>query len=216
MPNIEAIGSRRSRQGAVALERRDGATSREIHFEIYDDVQRNALSLMVFAMEPIAWVGDEDPMAPSDRTAWSFHISRLTVEQHAWPGLGIHFWQLMRREFDPITPTLIQAAVMRAYVRLWPRLFSTRPPRSVELDLNQMGIFDVGIFAGSVHNLQRGWDPGFDDRTIHSVRAEAREEVLQRVLASEMIGRQIAKDAHDDPVKALAAPSSKLPVYRPR
>ena len=218
MATLEGIGARRNRHGAVALECRVGAGTLEIHFEVFDDVQRSTISLTIFTREPIAWVRPEDPIAPSERTAWSFGLSRHHLEQAAHsvcrgvPDLGMVFWEMMRREFHPYSPTLIQAAVMRAYVILWPRLFHSTPTQRVERDLNQLGIFDVRIFAGHAHMV--GWDQG-TDRSSRLSREEEHAVVLERMLANEMSGRRVAEDTGDEPVKALAAPSSKLPVYRP-
>jgi hypothetical protein len=220
MPFIEAIGARPNRHGAVSLECRVGAGTREVFFEVFDDVRHNAINLVVSATELSAQWRAAPETVSSERSEWGFSISRLTLEQAAHsvrrgvPDMGILFWELMRREFHPYSPTLIQAAVMRAYVMLWQRMFHSTPTVGVERDLNQLGIFDVRIFAGVA--FMAGWDPGTNDTSIHSLREEAHAVVLERILANEMSGRQIAKDTGEEPVKALAAPSSKLPVYRPR
>jgi hypothetical protein len=188
-----------------------GPNRREVHFQISDDLRRNVLSLLAVVRDPIAqWVRAEDPIAPAYRMAWSFHFSHQTLAQASRSqDPGILFWNEMRREFGPITPTPTQAEVMRAYVLLWPRLFSTHPPNSVGLDLSQAGIFDVRILAGAT---SRGWGPRDD---AIRVREAERAGIQERIFTREGIGRRIAQDTSDDPVKALAAPSSKLPVYRP-
>lgn len=213
------IDTRRMREASLALECQSGsvvgASHREIHFQVFDDRRRNVLTLVAMLMGPIAQWSPEPPEVSSDRTAWSFHLSHQTIALAVGTAAtGMLFWDLMRAEFRPITPTPIQAAVMRAYVLLWSRLFGTRPPRSVELDLNQMGIFDVHLSAGRYPEPQ-GWDSAADAADAHRVWQAERAGILERMIASEMSGRRIAKDTGDDPVKALAAPSSKLPVYRP-
>lgn len=219
MPTIEYGGSRRMREASVALECQVGAGHQEIHFEVPEHILHRVLSLVVVAREPIGQWRPAPPDVASDRTAWRFNLSYETLAMASrgdgFGDPGMLFWGCMRVEFHPISPTELQAAVMRAYVMLWSRLFGTHPPRSVEFDLNQMGIFDVRIFAGRVRDLQRGWDPGSDDRSIQrepSLRDAHRVQVARALRSRD----RIAKDAHDEPVKALAAPSSKLSVYRPQ
>jgi hypothetical protein len=104
----------------------------------------------------------------------------------------------MRVEFHPVTPTAMQAEVMREYVLLWPRLFGTHPPPSVEFDLIQMGIH--GVHFPPARRRQAPETAG-----------------LLRELRSRSEGMFFGGEDMDcNPPQALAPPNPTLPVYRPK
>ena len=199
MVAVETREALRLVDAAIALECRSGPGQQEIQFEIHEDPLHNSLTLTVSAAASGGQWPPENPDSGIRYGVWECSLDRLAIAR-ASHGPDVLFWEEMRRQFHPITPTAIEASVMRAYAQLWTQMFHTAPPPSVEYDLIQMGIFDVHF-------------PPV--RTREAPEAAGRlGGALRRFKA--ILRGAFSDDEVDTQAQTLAPPNSSLPVYRPK